>query len=120
MVRPMRMTTTTQLCIAGAFAAVAASDARAQDVERGRESYATYGCYQCHGYVGQGGAARRVAPSPYPYEAFERLVRRPANEMPAYAPSVLDDETLRAIYAYVMSIPRQPYVDEIVDSTTAR
>ena len=114
------MRTPTRLLFAGAFAAAVAGVARAQDVERGRESFATYGCYQCHGYVGQGGAARRVAPSPYPYEAFERLVRRPANEMPAYAPSVLSDDTLRAIYAYVMSIPRQPYVEEIVDSTTAR
>jgi hypothetical protein len=35
--------------------------------------------------------------------------------MPAYAPSVLNDDTLRAIYAYVMSIPRQPYLEEIVN-----
>jgi ubiquinol-cytochrome c reductase cytochrome c subunit len=107
-------TTLRFLCIAGTIVATTLC-ARAQDVERGREWFASYGCYQCHGYSGQGGAARRLAPSPYPYEAFERLVRRPANEMPAYAPSVLSDETLRAIYAYVMSIPRQPYVEEIVN-----
>jgi ubiquinol-cytochrome c reductase cytochrome c subunit len=102
------------LCIAGGTVATL-TGAHAQDVERGRALYASYGCYQCHGYVGQGGAALRIAPSPYPYEAFERLVRRPANEMPAYAPSVLNDDTLRAIYAYVMSIPRQPYLEEIVN-----
>ena len=103
------------LCMGGAIAAAIASAARAQDVERGRALFASYGCYQCHGYVGQGGAARRVAGNPYPYEAFERLVRHPANEMPAYAPAVLSDEALRAIYAYVMSIPRQPYPEEIIN-----
>jgi mono/diheme cytochrome c family protein len=76
--------------------------------------FATYGCWQCHGYEGQGGAATRVAPSAYPYEAFARIVRRPPNEMPAYAPSVLSDETLREIYAYVMSIPEQRRLEEIV------
>lgn len=108
-------TTSRLLCVTGAIAVAAASAARAQDAERGRGSFASYGCYQCHGYVGQGGAAPRVAPSPYPYEAFERLVRRPANEMPAYAPSVLSDETLREIYAYVTSIPRQPRPAEITN-----
>jgi ubiquinol-cytochrome c reductase cytochrome c subunit len=101
--------------MAGAIALAGASAARAQDAERGRALFASYGCYQCHGYVGQGGAAPRVAPSPYPFEAFVQLVRRPPNEMPAYAPSVLSDETLRAIYAYVMSIPRQPYPEEIIN-----
>ena len=105
------------LCVAGAIttAITITSAARAQDVERGRALFASYGCYQCHGYVGQGGAARRIVGNSYPYEAFERLVRHPANEMPAYAPSVLSDATLRAIYAYVMSIPRQPYPEEITN-----
>jgi mono/diheme cytochrome c family protein len=69
-----------------------------------RELYVGYGCYQCHGYEGQGGAAPRIAPSAYPFEAFAALVRRPPNEMPAYAPAVLSDEQLSAIYRYVRSV----------------
>jgi ubiquinol-cytochrome c reductase cytochrome c subunit len=108
----MRAFGVASLAVATAFCVSTA--APAQDVERGRMLFASYGCWQCHGYVGQGGAAPRVAPSPYPYEAFAQFVRRPPNEMPAYAPSVLTDETLREIYAYVMSIPEQPRIEEIV------
>jgi len=78
-----------------------------------REMFVTYGCYQCHGFEGQGGAALRIAPSPYPFEAFAALVRRPANEMPAYPPGALPDEQLRAIYRYVRSIPEPPPLDSL-------
>ncbi len=59
-----------------------------------RELFVRYGCYQCHGYEGQGGEALRIAPSPYSFEAFAAKVRKPANEMPAYAPEVLSDARL--------------------------
>lgn len=78
-----------------------------------RELFVAYGCYQCHGFEGQGGAALRIAPSPYPFEAFATLVRRPANEMPAYPASALSDEQLRAIYRYVRSIPEPRPLESI-------
>ena len=71
------------------------------------------GCYQCHGYAGQGGAAPRIAPSRYPLEAFAALVRRPANEMPAYAPALLSDADLAAIYDYVRSIAEPPALADL-------
>jgi ubiquinol-cytochrome c reductase cytochrome c subunit len=86
----------------------------AQQDEGGRTLYASNGCFQCHGYEGQGGVAGpRIAPSPYPYVAFSVLVRRPANVMPAYAPSVLSDGDLRAIFDYVRSRPEPPPVRDI-------
>jgi ubiquinol-cytochrome c reductase cytochrome c subunit len=102
--------------VAGAVAAlliasVGAAIAKAPD--RGRALYEANGCYQCHGYAGQGGAALRIAPSPYPFEAFAQLVRRPANEMPAYAASVLNDADLQAIYRYVRSVAEPPAVADI-------
>ena len=78
-----------------------------------RELYVRNGCYQCHGYEGQGGAAPRIAPSAYPFEAFAALVRRPPNEMPAYAPAVLSDEQLNAIYRYVRSVAEPPPLQEL-------
>jgi hypothetical protein len=57
--------------------------------------------------------SRRIAPTVYPYEAFARLVRRPANEMPAYAPQALGDDALRAIYGYLRSIPEPPPLADI-------
>src|SRR5262245_36434246 len=75
-----------------------------------RSPYVANGCYQCHGYAGQGGAGARLARTAYSFEAFAALVRRPANEMPAYAPEVLDERVLRSIYDYLRSLPEPPRV----------
>jgi ubiquinol-cytochrome c reductase cytochrome c subunit len=93
--------------------AATVSGAHAQSPSDGRALFVTNGCYQCHGFVGQGGAAPRIAPMVYPYEAFDRLVRRPVNEMPAYAPQTLGDDVLRAIYGYLRSIPEPPPLADI-------
>ncbi len=87
---------------------VAATLATAAPASADRELFVRYGCYQCHGYEGQGGEALRIAPSPYPFEAFAAKVRKPANEMPAYAPEVLSDADLQALYRYVRAIPEPP------------
>ena len=84
----------------------------AQDSAQGRELFVTYGCWQCHGYEGQGGAAPRVAPTLYPFEAFEQLVRH-TNIMPAYSPNVLSDDQLRQIYEFVRTRPEPPAVEDI-------
>lgn len=85
-----------------------------QDTRDGRELYVSYGCWQCHGYEGQGSVAGpRLAPEVLPYMAFEQLVRRPANVMPAYAPSALADADLEAIFAYLSSITEPPALEQI-------
>lgn len=92
----------------------AGSPGLAQQSGTGFDTFVANGCHQCHGYEGQGGAAGpRIAPSVYPYEPFAQLVRRPANAMPAYAPGVLTDADLRAIYDYVRSVPEPPAADSI-------
>ena len=41
--------------------------AGAQDAENGKRLFVRNGCYQCHGYAGQGGSAgARLAPKPLP------------------------------------------------------
>lgn len=105
-------TMTGALGIAGLLATFALT---AQEARNGEQLYVAYGCYQCHGYEGQGGVAGpRIGPSPYPFIAFATLVRRPANVMPAYAPSVLDDATLETIYQYVLTRP-QPADDADIE-----
>jgi mono/diheme cytochrome c family protein len=108
----MRMIAVTNVG-AAMLALVSPTALHAQDAGRGRALYDANGCYQCHGYAGQGGAAVRIAPSQYPFEAFAQLVRRPANEMPAYAAAVLSDADLQAIYRYVRSMPEPPAVADI-------
>jgi len=86
----------------------------AQQNAAGRDRFVEYGCWQCHGYDGQGSqAGPRVAPTLLPYAAFERLVRHPANQMPAYAPSALPDAILREIFAYVASVEEPPALEDI-------
>jgi mono/diheme cytochrome c family protein len=99
--------------LVGAIAIASAGAADAQPPGSGAALFVANGCYECHGYVGQGGAAPRIAPMAYPYEAFDRLVRRPANEMPAYAAEVLGEDALRAIYAYLRAVPAPPAVADI-------
>ena len=106
------------LCVGGLLlwtlgSALAWSQEPNDDVREGRALYRSQQCWQCHGYEGQGGVAGvRIAPTLYPFEAFARLVRY-TNLMPAYSPKVLSDEQLRAIYAYVRSIPEPPPLEEI-------
>jgi len=105
-----------RVCAAVAFgvaAGVAVAQPGAGETVGGAALYVANGCYQCHGYQGQGGAAPRIAPTLYPLQAFVALVRHPANEMPAYSPVALSDASLEQIYAYVSSRPDPPPVSEI-------
>ena len=83
----------------------------------GRQLYLDFGCHQCHGFEGQGSQASppnpRIAPTPYPLEAFSAFLRTPVRLMPPYSPNVMTDEQLRAIYEFVASIPEPPAVDDI-------
>jgi ubiquinol-cytochrome c reductase cytochrome c subunit len=81
----------------------------ADEVERGRQLFMANGCYSCHGTVGQGGersAAPRLAPEPYPFEAFKALVRTPREAMPRFDQRYLSDEQLQLIHRYLASIPK--------------
>jgi len=64
------------------------------------------GCYECHGYVGQGGMAGvRLAPWTLPPQALIRYVRHPSGEMPPYTDKVMTDQELIDVTAYLKSIP---------------
>lgn len=90
------------------------STAAAADVDRGRILYMKVGCYQCHGTVGQGGVAgTRIAPDPMPWEAFAQFVHTTSDAMPPYREQVLPTADLRAIYAFLQSIPQPPPVEKI-------
>ena len=84
------------------------------DKEPHRAVFIKYGCYECHGYEGQGAeTGPRLAPDPLPREAFMYYVRHPARRMPPYAPSVLPDEDLEDIYKYLLGLPEAPAIDAI-------
>jgi mono/diheme cytochrome c family protein len=86
----------------------------AASAENGKRAFMKAGCWQCHGTVGQGGAAGpRIAPDPLPYEALAAFVRTTNRAMPPYREAVLSDADLAEIYAYLQSIPKPPSPDSL-------
>jgi len=91
------------------------SDGPSGDAKNGRRIYTSYGCYECHGYVGQGSTATgpRLAPDPIPLAAFKRYVREPRGDMPPYTAKVVSDQELADMYAFLQSLPHPPSVESI-------
>jgi ubiquinol-cytochrome c reductase cytochrome c subunit len=84
------------------------------DAAKGKKLFTDNGCYQCHGYVGQGGrAGARIGPPVLNVAGVIRYVRRPSGQMPAYTEKVLTDQQLTDIYAYLKSIPPPAPVKDI-------
>ena len=99
-------------CILGT-SGLAAADA-AGSVARGRETYLRTGCWQCHGYVGQGGGgATKLAPEVMPVEAMIAFVRGSTKNMPAYGEKILSDADLTDIHAFLESLPAPKAPDGI-------
>jgi mono/diheme cytochrome c family protein len=97
------------------LAAVAASltlwhgAALAADAAKGKQNFLKYGCWQCHGTMGQGGAAGpKLAPDPLPLEAISAFIRNSNGRMPPYREQVLPAADLADIHAYLSSIPKPP------------
>ena len=103
------------VCFAIALAALvlpatpasAQSPAPTGDSGNGHQLFDAVGCYQCHGYVGQGGgsAGPALAKTKLPFDAFLMQLRKPANQMPPYEAVVLPDDKAADIYAYLQSLP---------------
>ena len=114
-----RMGSGRTLFFAFALAAVAggaAAQPAATDVEAGRLLFMQNGCFACHGTVGQGGergAGPRLAPDPYPFEAFKAMVRNPREAMPRFEPRFVSDDQLLAMHRYLSSIPKGPAAKDI-------
>ncbi len=86
--------------------AVAAAQAPSGNAENGKRVFEKDGCYECHGWAGQGGRdGARIAATSLSAQAFSRYVRRPFGGMPAFTAKVLSDQELTDIYAYLKSLP---------------
>jgi mono/diheme cytochrome c family protein len=107
--------------IAAAFAAAFAAaslaahaEAPSGDAARGKGIFMKQMCSSCHGTVGQGSQyGPRLAPQPFPWEAFEHQVRTPRSSMPPYVQSHLADADLADVYAYIASIKAGKKASEI-------
>jgi mono/diheme cytochrome c family protein len=95
-----------------AFAAglvLSQASALAASAEKGKSAFLQHGCWQCHGYQGQGGVTGpKLAPGPIPFETLSNFVRTTNRQMPPFSKEILSDEDLADIYAYLASVPKGP------------
>jgi mono/diheme cytochrome c family protein len=93
-----------------AFAAgllLSQASALAASAEKGKSAFLQHGCWQCHGYQGQGGiTGPKLAPGPIPFETLSNFVRTTSRQMPPFSKDILSDEDLADIYAYLASVPK--------------
>ena len=90
------------------LSAALAQNAPNGNVASGKKLYESIGCSQCHGYVGQGGAAGPKLIDPTPYAAFIVQLRTPRQVMPPYTERVLSEQQAADIYAHVKTFPLPP------------
>ena len=84
--------------------------APAGNVANGKKLFDTIGCYQCHGYAGQGAlqTGPRISRTALPFDAFLHQLRQPINQMAPYEAAVLPDSGAADIYAFLKQIPAPP------------
>jgi ubiquinol-cytochrome c reductase cytochrome c subunit len=84
------------------------------DPAKGRELYIKNGCWQCHGFVGQGGiTGPKLAPEPKPFDFLNVFIRHTNGPMPKYSEKILSKEDLAEIHSYLASIPKGASVKDI-------
>ena len=93
----------------------ASAGAQSGNVDNGKRLFLKNGCYQCHGYAGQGGlGGARLAQTKLPLAAFTSYVRNPApGGMPPYRAKVMSDQELADVWAYIKTFPEPPPVKSI-------
>jgi len=79
----------------------------------GRKLYEKDGCYECHGYNGQGGAGARIAPKVMSTANLIKYVRHPSGTMPPYTAKVASDQDLADIRAFLATMPEPPPLKSI-------
>jgi ubiquinol-cytochrome c reductase cytochrome c subunit len=92
------------------WTAAIAQAAPAGDAKTGLANFQKYGCYTCHGIVGQGtlrdGPHINAAALGFP--ALLAQLRTPRYEMPAYTQVQISDQDVADIYAYLTTLPKAP------------
>jgi ubiquinol-cytochrome c reductase cytochrome c subunit len=75
--------------------------------EKGKQLFVKNGCWQCHGFVGQGGiTGPSLAPNVMPLDAMSNFIRNSNRQMPPYSEAILSNADLGEIHAYLSSIPQ--------------
>jgi len=102
------------LILAASFTALGCGSALSQsaatgDAAKGKQIYLNVECHTCHGRVGEGGRFMYPAPSlaglDMSGDALRAFLRASPNDMPSYAPTILSDDDIANIAAFLHSLP---------------
>jgi mono/diheme cytochrome c family protein len=105
----MRIAPLRLIAVFAAGVLVAPLAVAAGSAEKGKAAYVKHGCWQCHGFMGQGGVTGpKLAPNPMPADALSAFVRNTSGGMPPYQKAILPDADLADIHAYLQSLPKAP------------
>ena len=89
----------------------------AASAENGKKAFVAHGCWQCHGFQGQGSIAtsngKVLSHTELPFESFEAFVRSTNGPMPPYREAILSSADLADIYAFLQSVPKPQDVSNI-------
>lgn len=103
------------LLLGAALAAITLGTATAQDAPKGDPqaglaAFKKYGCYSCHGILGQGTLrdGPRINAAGIGYQAVLTQLRTPRYEMPAFTAVQIPDRDVVNIFAYLTSLPKPP------------
>ena len=102
----MRFVRVSGLAALAAGLVLGCGGALAASAEKGKTAFVQHGCWQCHGFQGQGGVTGpKLAPEPLPLETFTAFVRTSNRAMPPYMEAILSNEDLADIHAYLETVP---------------
>src|ERR1700722_5624698 len=102
------------LFAAALSAATLMAQTPAADAANGKKLFLRDGCFQCHGYAGQGGAAgARIAAIGLNAQGLIRYVRAPGGAMPAFTDKVISDQELTDVWAYLQTMPKAKAAKDI-------
>ena len=92
-----------------------ASTVFAQNASNGKRLFEAKACYECHGWVGQGGlAGPRLAQTKLNLQGFRTILRNPPpSQMPPYRAATLSDAEAADIFAFIQSLPAPKPVESI-------
>jgi mono/diheme cytochrome c family protein len=89
----------------------------AASAENGKKAFVAHGCWQCHGFEGQGSIAtsngKVLSHTELPFESFEAFVRSTNGAMPPYREAILSSADMADIYAFLQSVPKPQDVGTI-------
>jgi len=90
------------------------SPATTGNASLGKQLYLDYSCWACHGYNAQTGNGARLLPPRFTERQFTLYLRTPrTRQMPAYTAKVLSDADAAHIFAYILSLPREPQLKDV-------